>query len=476
MNEHDLGLLKYIVHKVRSKDLSQDYVRGVGFEILPLVKHVATELHNKWIGQIEGYITKTAELEMQAMHQIRECMTNLKQNLVISNVHDTKISRIIAELEDILADKAVFIMPSPLQLAWEHYNQILYRLCSLNQLDILKKYATISYNEKNTKSPSIEAILGLSKFQEYHKTTNSFESNVDQNVDENIWKSYEYLMQLRWSLRRSKIDKSAHDPYDFFRKKLLYHQQTSQCSKRKDAKKYKNLTKKNLTSKHAKRDAVLMDLYFRYLEVRAMENDTPLVISETITFSEVKDPRLDILFEGVQMIPINLEPILAGTIVENSLYTREKIYTKLNIVLNHIYQLNTHISDEITPQIIELTLDDDTYLCLKVTWQNNIISFFTMHNFQEAKHTDNELQMFIENLLDTNSVILDKCSASGVNATKYLRRIGIFEILDEIFVAQKTAFTVKLSSKSIEVEKLSPDMINRLLQHMNNLEFRKWEF
>ncbi len=485
VNDQEIGLLKYTVQRVRLKKLQQNYVRGVGFEVLPLIKYMATELHNKWIGQIEGYIKKLAKLEKQAMQQIRENVILLKRDFVNFNtVEDinkiNEIMIIIVTLEDVFDGSAVFIMPSQLCLAWDYYSKICYRLCFLSNIGIVKKYVAIVYSDAEQKIPFVEAVLGTSYFSEHNDLERSFESSNSQSFSENIWKSYEYLMQLRWSLRRSKTDKCAHDPYDFFRKKLLYHQQTPQDFEIQHTKKYKNLTKKNLTAKHAKRDAVLMDLYFRYQEVRAMENDTPLVISKTITFSRVKDPRCDVLFEGVQMVPMNLEPILVGTIVENVMYTREKIDGKLDIVLNEIYKFGSFAIESLNFIAISLHLKKDqdriVRLYLYVQWTSHITAVFCIHRFQDLDNVDNEMNKFTDALLRFGKISLDPNSATGVNATKYLQRIGIIGVLDEIFIAQKMAFTVKLTSQSISIQQLSPDTIKKLLQHIEGLEFQKWKF
>jgi hypothetical protein len=312
----------------------------------------------------------------------------------------------------------------------EYINGIVFKILPLIEhmfADLIAKWKTDSKNSERLEDrDTFLRILHFGANIPYWQYMELQVSHINGLDHDNVWISYKYLCDAKkdWLLSR-----------DFFRTKVLFHEQEKQRPKQ-----YKNKTRKNPTVQQSLRDLNLLD--------------------RLIEHTEIKHIRGQIKKEYV-----------------NWVYTRVKIDCALGIIINEIYRtINDVPIDNIIPISIQLDMiEEDAILCLKVVWSKEITEIFTLHSFQSIDFSKNIMQDFTTQLLDTGQTNIDTNADSGANVGKYLQRINIKDILENLFVLEKTKSKVVLKSK-VMLRDIPLESIHKLFQYLGNLEFFGWEF
>jgi hypothetical protein len=243
---------------------------------------------------------------------------------------------------------------------------------------------------------------------------------------DNIWISYKYLCNLKkdWLLSR-----------DFFRSKVLYHEKEEERPKQ-----FKNKTKKKLTTEQVQRDLNLLDCFMEYTEIKCIRG-------------QIKKE------------------------CKNWIYTRAKIDHALNVIFNEIDEdVSCVLMDDKIPIAIELDMiEENAILCLKVVWCEGFIEIFKLHRFQEIDCSKNVIHDFTMQLISNCESNICSNADSGANVGKYLQRINIKDVLEYLFVLEKTTSKVVLKSKVI-LKDIPLESIHKLFQYLGDLEFFGWKF
>jgi hypothetical protein len=217
----------------------------------------------------------------------------------------------------------------------EYINGIVFKILPLIEhmfADLIAKWKTDSKNSERLEDrDTFLRILHFGANIPYWQYMELQVSHINGLDHDNVWISYKYLCDAKkdWLLSR-----------DFFRTKVLFHEQEKQRPKQ-----YKNKTRKNPTVQQSLRDLNLLD--------------------RLIEHTEIKHIRGQIKKEYV-----------------NWVYTRVKIDCALGIIINEIYRtINDVPIDNIIPISIQLDMiEEDAILCLKVVWSKEITEIFTLHS------------------------------------------------------------------------------------------------
>ena len=161
-----------------------------------------------------------------------------------------------------------------------------------------------------------------------------------------------------------------------------------------------------------------------------------------------------------------------------SFYKRYRFVKALDLIAKEMMSSvgdQSDVCNKPFPLTIELLLEDHVHLRLKVGWLPGIFEFCDLHLFRDEE--DNIIRQFIEDLLEKPGEIvsLDKASASGVNATKYLRRVGICPLLEKIFIANKAAYSAHLQAQCISLTDKPEAYLRKLIRKVEQLRTVRWD-
>lgn len=237
--------------------------------------------------------------------------------------------------------------------------------------------------------------------------------------------AYAYLNFLHWALNNNEEQAN-----DFFRKKALYH----------------NDPKKHLTSEDILRDAKVMDMHFLRSEVRALKNN------------EYAFPYI--------------------------IYTREHIDNWINMIM---IELEKYVSKKDFPHRnpMRITMEreaNQNYLQLKVDWLEGVTEILKLHTFRQftsvngnSGDDDNELLQLAIQLCETNKVTINPAiSAEGLDAQKYLQRIGFNEALVRLFVKHKKRYKIELKKTVIKITKKHDNLLPEVCELLFKLPTVEW--
>lgn len=213
--------------------------------------------------------------------------------------------------------------------------------------------------------------------------------------------------------------------------------------------------------KDCERDARLMNEYMMYLEVKAMQNGKVLK-------AETGEP---------------LQQVLCN---------RNRIDKLLNVVLNCIYQLNPTDSEKFKgPLGLELKIEDDLQLRLFVEWFPGLVEVLHLHKFKDLnkkskkeqadrsdysfKNDGNFAYKFISGLLTNSTFKMNPSEADGLNAIKYLKRVGIKGALYQLLIAHTTGFSAELTPKRSDLSGASVQILKMLCKQLAALKTVRWD-
>jgi rubredoxin len=487
-----IAVLKYCAEFVREQKNDRAYLIGILTRVMPLIERIAPVLHLKWRRKAKNYSKKCVEFEADAIREFQHDFESLKLTLIAEDLMDDPvINKCKIALESIFDNRPEFIMPPPSDVAYDNFSKICYRLLDLGRDDLLIHYAKVKYveayryQEQNPKTGFTESFCGNFCGFFYNVGTackdeldmpipfedlpsnwtcprcgdskNSFtihrykvwmrEAQIKRftmapsffnlqrlqasfdltRPSRSVWIAYAYLYRLIWSTEVSR---------DYFRQKALYHQQKVEA-------KVKNKPKKAMDTAACARDAQLMDLHFTHVEIKALYSGSPLRTK-------------------------------SGRKLKQIIYSRDRIDRNLNIILEYIYKLDVgHIESLPMPSSIKLGIEDCKYLRLFVKWASGLIEVITLHTFADDENS--YAFKFIDELIAEGFSKMNPDAADGLNATKYLQRVGIKGVLDELCIAQKTRYSAELRPNFPIFNIQSAMLAKKVRKYVEKFETERWD-
>lgn len=92
------------------------------------------------------------------------------------------------------------------------------------------------------------------------------------------------------------------------------------------------------------------------------------------------------------------------------------------------------------------------------------------HRGFNSSDDDSELLQLAIQLCDSNKATIDPdTSAEGLDAQKYLQRIGFNNVLTELFVKQKTRYKIELKGTTVKITKKHEVLLPELWKLLSKL-------
>jgi hypothetical protein len=161
---------------------------------------------------------------------------------------------------------------------------------------------------------------------------------------------------------------------------------------------------------------------------------------------------------------------------DEKFYKRERYDESLVPVMKELEAANNYMLSPLYPISIELLIENELYLRLKIEWIKGVFEYCDLHLFRDED--DSTILKFIEDLLEKPGTysILDKNAATGVSVSKYLKRVGICKVLQMVFIAEKFTYSASLGAKRKNLANLPETNLRKLLSKIDTLRTNRWEF
>jgi hypothetical protein len=441
-------MLNYYMGVLSSTTTDHQYHAILVGKIIPLVRRLAGNLHQKWVDEKMNHQVDRDKLEKEADKEIKNCFYTIKQRLAEAQLLDSKamkqricIIKTILEsqlepLTGLRCSKCDALREEhrvPVTPSYTHHTHDLVKsLCcdilNLGRHDLLIEFAKISFLKqyRNDESfileevPFIESFIFASSFYELcelDEVTSWF--NRGKNTI-STWVAWDTLVCLEWANEGSR---------DYLRKKNF---------------KYEN-------PEEAERSIYLLYLHGLRAEEKA-----------------VRDKRQ------------NKNKV--------TLFCRAHIDNALSIVIKELgFSIGDHIfeHEDALPYAVELVLEDHIELQLKVEWAPGIAEFCHIHSFQERdlksrpRDSGHILYDFIKSLYDNSGqvqVLSEDVICYGGNAKQFLKKAGINGVLFDLFIDQNiTRHEASIFQKRVELNQAPKETLEDLHKCIQTLKTIRWE-
>lgn len=230
------------------------------------------------------------------------------------------------------------------------------------------------------------------------------------------------------------------------------------------------------------------DLWIIYESLRRIEVGWKLgwdfLRKKKLAFNSIKSIRNGSYYLGIQSLYFEGKALRQSPRSRTGefFYSREKVTKMLKKLIEAIYtnsgQLENDQEQILVPHSIELFIEKEQWLCLKVEWIPGIFEILKVHSFSNisgGKKEDNgNIRLkFLTSLIKNPQKVVYMPTSEG-NSSQIFEKIGLEGILGKIFVKKKIKGGAILHPKFNDVELLSPFELNRLLTVLNELEVIEW--
>lgn len=159
-----------------------------------------------------------------------------------------------------------------------------------------------------------------------------------------------------------------------------------------------------------------------------------------------------------------------------NLFRRNYLVKALNAIDNALEH-----SNKIYPYAIELLLDE-WCLYLMIEWHKDCIEVLYIQKFREkideqsGEDAENKVYNFVEYLLENPGMhtSLNYLLGTKVNAKKYLNKIGIKDILYDLFINNESGSLVSLESSRIILKNIDESKLEKLCKIFDDFKTEKW--
>jgi len=142
------------------------------------------------------------------------------------------------------------------------------------------------------------------------------------------------------------------------------------------------------------------------------------------------------------------------------LYTKDNIDAALKLVLRAVdFTKNSESASELIPFAIELYLDPEGELNFEVHWTRDMTETILLRRFRNHDYKR-------EHIVCTMYKNLGESYKGGGIA---LRKVGVCGVLYELLVTAKRGKSVALTKKYVELDRISEEMREKLLDHIGQL-------
>lgn len=445
-------------------------------------------------GRQTNYLETRNMLEENALIQIKKALEFLKQRILEEEILKESVKNHVCIIQSMLKFRAsdenyinvlndqginellcaicgdkeerhrVYVMPSYLQGLFEHMCYLCNAIFNLGREDLVIDFVQIKvlneYQYDQMGNPYLNQIRVIDKFTfaplifELAQFNDTYCLGNDKTMPS--WLAWETLYSIEWASKES--------ARDFFRKKKELKYNTP-----------------DLCEKNAHR----LQLHSIRCEVKAICNKDQE--SCKINNDKWPDRIIKLSVSGISNTKED-QVLLPETREEQNIrdkissHNRERLDRALEIVLKDVYGVsNDAIEHLIYPQAIELIIEDDIKLRLKVEWNSHIVEMLDLQAFKErieaGEDIPNTLYNFVNELIDKPGIFMELNYSLGtkVNVKKYLKKIGLSGVLYDLFIVNQTGSKAMLRSKRIILSKIPKAKLKKLDKHLENLRHHKWE-
>lgn len=474
-----IHILKYHIKEVRSKKNASEFIDSVITKIKPLIGLIQPGIIQEYETDKSNHLKKYQHFKDKTLAEIKESFVILKQRLcneglltnsvilrqtcIIDSIFESRLENekafeiinnegisewICTICGDNKRSHRVYVFPSYHEGLFREVCCLCDKIFQLGRKDLIIdlaeirtfekwQHSTISENDLKYKSEEIDRYIFAPSLFELFKL-NDITYFQNQGSDVPPWVAWDILYSAEWAVKEA--------ARDFLRKKTLNYDSP---------------------------EAIITSAY--RLGLHALR----LTVKNAVK-------RQDNLFSENDSLDLSKSKLKCNSMT----FIHERIDKALELVLRDIDKISDSCRAEpdyvLYPVSIKLFFDDyydEFRLCLKVEYASNIYQIIQLHKFRDNIDNDsgddisNKIYIFIQKLIQNPNQFtkLNYLQSVKVNAKKHLHKVGIAEILYELFIINKTGNSVALQSNHIDLTEKPKIKLNQLQNYLDTLKHVRWE-
>lgn len=389
--------LGYFIDETFSSKNTYTFFRLIADSIVPLLRRAPAfePLYFDWIKEKAAYKSNYAKTEKATINEIYQAFEEIKSVLIQHDlIENSSVNSSISSIENVLEFREPYAMPAYYEVAYERIAQLLLRLLTLGQDELVRKYAEIQIVEKSQFIPETNEYKTISEphvplftFAPSRKKLMDLKEVFSRNNHSTPWSIWEYLDLAYWCW---------HTPLSYFEDKNLEYGNAQECVD----------------------SSFLLNLQTSWIEMN-----------------------------GIKKRELSAN--------KASFFQRERFTDYLKVIVHQvilhqeIYGLNDTTQETRSPYALELKLDFGR-LILKVEWFEGVkVEEYLIHTFNDESATHEFTQKLLTSQPNTSINIGEYASRSTI--PKYLSRIKLQNtlLMDIFFIRRKTH---EMALRSIRVK------------------------
>jgi hypothetical protein len=219
-------VLGYYADELCAAKSDFDFFRIIAQNIVPLIRQSpAFEFfYLQSVKEKDAYLKLRADLEVNAPQEIEQIFVSLKETLEAAGLlFNANIKQQLDDITLVFLKKNAYAIPSYLEVVRKKLAQLLEDICDIGRVDIVEKYATITYRDsviqnaedrlKTVKKPYIKQFSFASTLSELDKLNDIWRVEEIQL----FWVAWEYfeLVEWCWNTPFSFFDDKTEDYQDY---------------------------------------------------------------------------------------------------------------------------------------------------------------------------------------------------------------------------------------------------------------------
>lgn len=428
-----IQILQYCIDQLFLRLIKGELSSAPVSRVMDLIRLMYPDLILKWQVERVRYFETRNILEQAAHVEMHDAFVLFEKRLTSSGLLENPAMRqnLLLMKSAIEGSPDVLLVPY-LRVAYDHFKCLCYSILDAGRHDLIKDYANVRYS-RSLQGYVIDNFM-FTAFFELLEHDDVLRWSNRSNVNCPAWVAWDTLISLEWSLKdKSKCTING---------ETTYRENRDEVRRKRLCVCYKPVDDKVLPERCKDKEICQESSFRLYLHDLRAEGKTVKGGAEVFCFSEKNiSNALQIIFGEIKDAPVVLKP--SGKFL--------------------------------FPSSISFVIENDIHLRLILEWAPRVVEIYSMHTFQYITPGSNVISEFMIKLLDSpKRLVKISRNASGNNATKFLRRVGINGVLDKLFIIKKTSEGAMLRSARIDLTRVSVQTLEEVREYVQIFEHERW--
>lgn len=456
-----VAVLEYHIRQLELEQSNQGYCNFLKEKIIPLIRLLRPEMVKQWVVKKQNFITASDNLTPKVLPEVKEIYEILLERLTREGLLElSEVKSAIMSLRSVL-DGEICVMPPRHEVAMDRLKHLFYKIAELGRGDIIAEYveifAEIDQQNPNGRSNIYQCCACIRRVNQKNRSIAAGAPCPDQGCGGKLEEvSYWVITCRALGIVYFNVKSFVPSYYALKEAKDGFYEgvvgawdhlcalEWGWPTDRRDAFRKKKLSYENINK--GARAAKLLNACHLWKEIVVAKNYDEDAVQK----------RKPILFRK-EILEKHLRKILAA------IYDRSDYRDICDDDLQYLENIRIFLERDVNRR---------TQLRVIVKWSSDVYAVYQLHGFHDAD--DNRRHDFIASLINNKTAVIDSTRVSGGFAAKFLEDMKIIGVLEEIFIKETKGAYAVIYSDMIDLSNKQPEIVKRVRDHLNSLEFVDW--